>query len=146
MPLLYWIEYYGSWDLTKGTGTHPKTQAVMEAFTVDPDRGVMRFRNGSAPILVRSVDMLTKQGTRRAIFPMNPGAPHLVINDVAQQVFLQDDQAYSSMAVRLLIDNPERPDLAGYFKLVHDGFPLVRIYEVLPPAKEPEGQAEAFTQ
>ena len=146
MTLLYWIDYYGSWDLVQGKGTHPKTQAVFEAFTVDPDRGVMRFRNGSTPIPVSSVDMLTKQGNRRAIFPMNPGAPHLIINEVARQVFLQDDQAYNSMAVRLLIDNPGRPDLAGYFKLVHDGFPLVRIYEVLPPAREPVGQAEAFTQ
>ncbi|MBA4358497.1 MAG: hypothetical protein C0405_12320, partial [Desulfovibrio sp.] len=146
MNLLNWIGFYGTWDLAKGTGTRPKTQLVQDAFTVDPDRGVMRFRNGSAPIAVSSVDMLTKQGTRRAIFPMNPAAPHLIINDVALQAILQDDQAYNSMAVRLLIDNPARPDLSGYFKLVHDGFPLVRIYEVLPPAKEPQGQAEAFTQ
>jgi hypothetical protein len=57
-----------------------------------------------------------------------------------------DDLAYNSMAVQLLIGDPGRPELTRYFKLVHEGFPLVRIYEVLPPAKEPTGQAEAFTQ
>ena len=147
MNLLHWIGFYGTWDLVAGKGTPAKTQTIREAFNVDQNRGAMVFRGGgNAPITVNSVDMLTTQGVRRASFPMNPAAPHLVINDVAKQVILLDDLAYNSMAVQLLIGDPARAEVVSYFKLVHDGFPLVRIYEVLSPAKEPQGQAEAFTQ
>jgi len=146
MGLLYWMGFYGSWDVVAGNGTPARTQAVNEAFNVEQGRGVMTFRAGSAPIPVKSVDMLAEGGTRRVLFPMNPTAPHLVINDVAKQVRLMDDMAYNSMAVQLLIGDPGRPEVSSYFKLVHEGFPLVRIYEVLPPAQEPQGQTEAFTQ
>jgi len=146
MTLLHWMGFYGTWDVVAGNGTFAKTQAVDEAFTVDQNRGVMLFRAGSQPIPVRSVDMLTAGGIRRAGFPVNPGAPHLIINDVAKSVKLMDDEAYNSMAVQLLIGDPNRAEVASYFKLVHEGFPLVRIYEVLPPAQEPQGQTEAFTQ
>lgn len=146
MGLLYWMGFYGSWDVVAGKGTPAKTQAVNEAFNIDQVRGVMTFRAGSAPIPIRSVDMLTQGGPRRALFPVNPAAPHLVINDVAKQVRLMDDMAYNSMAVQLLIGDPARAEVSSYFKLVHEGFPLVRIYEVLPPAQEPQGQTEAFTQ
>lgn len=146
MGLLYWMGFYGSWDLAAGKGTFAKTQAVNEAFNVDQGRGAMVFRAGSAPITIKSVDVLAEQGTRRVNFPMNPAAPHLIINDVAKNVRLMDDMAYNSLAVQLLIGDPGRAEVSSYFKLVHEGFPLVRIYEVLPPAQEPQGQAEAFTQ
>jgi hypothetical protein len=146
MNLLHWMGFYGSWDLVAGKGTFARTQAVNEAFNVDPGRGAMVFRSGNKPIPIKSVDMLAKEGTRRASFPVNQGAPHLIINDVAKSVKLMDDEAYNSMAVQLLIGDPARAEVSSYFKLVHEGFPLVRIYEVLPPAQEPQGQTEAFTQ
>jgi dolichyl-diphosphooligosaccharide--protein glycosyltransferase len=146
MNLLHWMGFYGSWDLVAGKGTFARTQAVDEAFNVDQVRGMMVFRSGSVPIPVKSVDVLAERGTRRVSFPVNPGAPHLIINDVAKNVRLMDDMAYNSMAVQLLIGDPARAEVSSYFKLVHEGFPLVRIYEVLPPAQEPQGQPEAFTQ
>ncbi len=146
MNLLHWMGFYGTWDLVTGKGTFAKIQAVNEAFNVDQGRGVMVFRGGSPPIAVKSVDVLMAQGARHVAFPLNPAAPHLIINDVAKQVLLMDDLAYDSMAVQLLIGDPARAEVSSHFKLVQEGFPLVRIYEVLPPAREPQGQTEAFTQ
>jgi len=146
MNLLHWMGFYGTWDVVAGKGVPAKTQDVREAFTVDQNRGVMVFRSGSMPIPVKSVDLLADNAKRHVIFPINPAAPHLIINDVAKSVKLMDDVAYNSMAVQLLIGDPGRAEVAQYFKLVHEGSPLVRIYEVLPPAQEPQGQAEAFTQ
>jgi len=146
MSLLHWMGFYGSWDVVAGKGSPAKTQAVNEAFNIDQGRGVMVFRAGSAPIPIKSVDVLAEGRARRVAFPVNPAAPHLLINDVAKQVRLMDDTAYNSMAVQLLIGDPARAEVSSYFKLVHEGFPLVRIYEVLPPAQEPQGQTEAFTQ
>ncbi len=144
--LLYWMGFYGSWDLVNGKGTYARTQDINEAFNVDQGQGLMVFRSNSAPIGIKSVDLLAEKGVRRVLFPMNPVAPHLIINDVAKSVKLMDDLAYNSMAVQLLIGDPGRAEVSRYFKLVHEGFPLVRIYEVLPPAQEPQGQTEAFTQ
>ncbi len=145
MTLLHWMSFYGSWDLVSGRGTHARIQHVEEAFNVDSGRGAVVFRSSPA-VLVSSVDMLARNGTRRAVFPGNAGQPHLVINDLTRQVMFMDDLAYNSMAVQLLIGDPARPELARYFKLVHEGFPLVRIYEVLPPAVQAKVQTEAFTQ
>jgi dolichyl-diphosphooligosaccharide--protein glycosyltransferase len=146
LSLLYWMTYYGSWDVVSGSGTHARRQDILEPFNVDQNRGVMVFRGPSAPIAIQSVDQLSTQGARRLSFAVNPAAPHLLINEITHQVMLMDDLAYNSMAVQLLIGDPARPEQSRYFKLVHEGFPLVRIYEVLPPAQEPKGQAEAFTQ
>jgi dolichyl-diphosphooligosaccharide--protein glycosyltransferase len=144
--LLHWISYYGSWDLVSGRGVNAKVQVLTEAFNVDANSGVLVFRSGSAPIPVRSVDYLSTQGTRRSQFPINQSGPHLVINDATKQAMLMDDMAYNSMAVQLLIGDPNRPEQSRYFKLAYDGFPYVRIYEILLPAKQEKGQEEAFKQ
>lgn len=149
ITLLHWLTFYGTWDVASGKGVHAKTQSVDQAFKLDSTRGgmVMGGPGGmSAPIPLSSLDHITAQGARRLGYPGNPGGPHLIVNDIAKQAVLMDDLAYNSMAVQLLIGDPSRPELTRYFKLVHEGFPQVRIYEVLPPAKEPSGQAEAFTQ
>lgn len=145
MSLIHWVSFYGGWDLVAGRGVHARVQEVREAFNVDTGRGAAVFRSSPA-VLVSSVDVLAKSGARRAVFPGNAGHPHLVINDLTKQVMFMDDTAYNSMAVQLLIGDPARPELARYFKLVHEGFPLVRIYEVLPPAVQAKAQTEAFTQ
>ena len=92
------------------------------------------------------MDFLSTQGVRRSQFPINQNGPHLVINDATKQAMLMDDMAYNSMAVQLLIGDPSRAEQSRYFKLVHEGFPYVRIYEILPPAKLDKGQEEAFNQ
>jgi len=143
--LLHWISYYGSWDLATGTGHNAKVQTVNDAFNVDPARGLLVQRS-SVPIPLSSVDFLSTQGVKRARFSFNPGAPHLVVNDATKQAILMDDMAYDSMAVQLLVGETSRPEQARYFKLVYDGFPYVRIYQILPPASQAQGQEEAFKQ
>jgi len=148
VTLLHWLTFYGAWDVAAGKGAHAKTQDVNQAFKLDTTRGgmVMGGPGGmGAPFPISSIDQITAQGVRRLNFPGNPGGPHLIVNDIAKQAVLMDDLAYNSMAVQLLIGDPARPELTRYFKLVHEGFPQVRIYEVLPPAKAPTGQTEAFT-
>jgi len=143
--LLHWISYYGSWDLVTGKGRNAKVQTLNDAFNVDAARGLLVLRS-SGPIPISSVDYLSTQGTKRARFGFNPGAPHLVINDGTKQAVLMDDMAYDSMAVQLLVGEASRPEQARYFKLVYDGFPYVRIYQILPPANQAQGQEEAFKQ
>jgi dolichyl-diphosphooligosaccharide--protein glycosyltransferase len=132
--LLYWISYYGSWDVVTGAGRHASVSVLREAVNVDTDNGTLvRMKNG-ARLPLASAEILSDKGVERLPMPEHAGAAHLVINQPAGQAVLLDDEAYDSMAVQLLIGNPARPEQARYFKLLHEGFPLVRIYEVLPGA------------
>jgi len=78
----------------------------------------------------QSFDFL-KNGKREFNKYENNYGAHLLYNDPVKQCFLVDDLVYSSILVKLLIDNPETPSLKEHFKLVYEGFPFVRVYEVL---------------
>jgi len=146
MLLLYWISFYGSWDVVAGTGTHARVMALNQPFTLDNPTGRMLFKDsGKEPLRLADATVLTAEGAQRLPLPEAPGRPHLLINSVARQAVLLDDAAYGSMAVQLLVGDPGRPEQSRYFKLLHEGFPLVRIYEVLPPSQGPEPQAKAKT-
>lgn len=146
LSLLYWISYYGSWDVTTGVGVHAGVQTLREPFNVDKTTGSLTFKKGGKPVQLASAELLTAAGAQRLAMPENPAGPHLVINDVSRQAMLLDDLAYNSMAVQLLVGDPRRPEQSRHFKLLHEGFPLVRIYEVLPQAPGAEAQAKAKPQ
>ncbi|MBI5519247.1 MAG: hypothetical protein HY916_04220 [Desulfovibrio sp.] len=146
LPLLYWISFYGSWDVAAGMGRHFGVMQVSEVMDLDRERGELSLRGRSKPLPLAGAEVLGPGGTRRIPMKETPGAPHLVVNELARQALLLDDAAYASMAVQLLVGDPARPELAKYFKLMHEGFPLVRIYEVLPGRETPAKQAEAAKQ
>jgi dolichyl-diphosphooligosaccharide--protein glycosyltransferase len=143
--LLYWISYYGSWDVVKGAGRHASVSVLREAVNVDADNGTLVRMKTGARLPLASAEILSDKGVERLAMSAHPGAAHLVVNQAAGQAVLLDDEAYGSMAVQLLIGDTARPEQARYFKLLHEGFPLVRIYEVLPGAPT-QAQAKAEKQ
>ena len=143
--LLHWISYYGSWDVVTGQGRHAGVSVVRQAASVDRENGTLTRRGGGASVPLASAEILSDKGGQRLDMPEHPGGLHLVVNAEAGQAVLLDDAAYGSMAVQLLIGDPARPEAARYFKLLHEGFPLVRIYEVLP-GPSPAEQAKAEKQ
>lgn len=143
VPLLYWISFYGSWDVVAGTGRHAAVMQIGEAMDVDKLRGELRIKSKKTPLPLGSAEVLGAKGLERIRITEHPGGAHLLINEISRQAMLLDDVAYNSMAVQLLIGNPDRPEQSRYFKLLHEGFPLVRIYEVLPGPESPAKQAEA---
>lgn len=145
LTLLYWISYYGSWDVTTGRGRHAAVSAVRSAMELDRANGVLLRPDGGADLPLASADILSDKGVQRLDLPEHPDGAHLLVNMDAGQAVLLDDAAYSSMAVQLLVGDPARPEVARYFKLLREGFPLVRIYEVLP-GQGPAPQAEAKRQ
>ncbi|WP_156952700.1 STT3 domain-containing protein [Maridesulfovibrio frigidus] len=129
LRLAYWILYYGSWNVQTGSGVHPNVRPIMKQFDLDFEKGVLTIQ-GERPLQLSSYDMLepTQRVTKRI---STSAGPHLLYNQAVGQGFIVDEFAYSSMLVRLLIDNPQESSLSANFKLVYEGFPLVRIYEVL---------------
>lgn len=143
VPLLHWISFYGSWDVVTGAGRHAGVMQLAEAMDVDKLRGELSVKSKKKPLPLGSAEVLGAKGLERIQIKENPGASHLLINEISRQAMLLDDVAYNSMAVQLLIGDPNRPEQSRYFKLLHEGFPLVRIYEVLPGPENPEKQAKA---
>lgn len=143
LPLLYWISFYGAWDLVTGASRHAAVMQLTEPMDVDKLRGELSIRSKKTPLALASAELFGPEGTTRIQMTEHPGGPHLVINQISGQALLLDDAAYDSMAVQLLLGDPDRPELAKYFKLLHEGFPLVRIYEVLSGPVGTAAQAKA---
>jgi len=127
--LAYWITYYGSWDITAGQGVHGQCLPLTDPFSVDHAKGILYLKGDKEPIPLASMDTLIQGGRNHEDFP-GPGG-RLVVSKVADQAFLMDELCYQSMMVRLLIAPPEDPQLKGLFRIVFEGYPLVRIYEAL---------------
>jgi dolichyl-diphosphooligosaccharide--protein glycosyltransferase len=129
LRIAYWISYYGSWNLIEQSGLHGASREIGGRFQVDNAKGLLLVE-GSEPIPLASVDVVGPNGRSHQEFS-NQTRGHLLINDSIQQAFFMDDLIYQSMMVQLLMASPDDPALKGAFSLVYDGFPLVRIYEVL---------------
>ncbi|WP_320173876.1 STT3 domain-containing protein [Maridesulfovibrio sp.] len=127
--LAYWILYYGSWNIVNGSGVHPEVLTINNAFDIDYVKGVVTVKN-QRPLKVSAYNILDYQGMKAQGYPGNIG-PALLYNHPVSQGFFVDSFAYQSMLIRLLLTDPKDPAIAGNFKLVYEGFPNVRIYEVL---------------
>nr|WP_245168287.1 STT3 domain-containing protein [Desulfobaculum xiamenense] len=127
LALASWITYFGSWDPVAGTGRHALCRMLRGDFSVDFETGILTMDGSS--VRLATVDELTGEG--RDYHSYGGGRLHLVINEPASQAFVMDDAAYHSMLVQLLITPPGEKGLEGSFRLVHEGFPFVRIYEGL---------------
>lgn len=127
--LLYWISFYGNWNFLTKSSTHHQCLEITQQFNVDGKTGVLEMP-GQAPTRLASIYIVSKQGIQRQSFPNNIG-PHLIFNEVNNSGFLMDDAAYNSMAVQLLISDHADPRFKEHFNLAWEGFPEVRIYEVL---------------
>ncbi|WP_319763570.1 STT3 domain-containing protein [Maridesulfovibrio sp.] len=128
IKLAYWIMYYGTWDLRK-KGIHPIVQGVNNAFTFDAENGVFR-QNGRPPIKVSGYEYLSSKQSGRSRFDLNAG-PNLVYNADSKQAYLMDDLVANSVMFKLLTVGPSDARLNNHFRIVYDGFPFIRIYEVI---------------
>jgi len=134
LHLLHWIAYYGSWDFSRRVGRRASVALLDRAFDVNYERGVLRFTDGDRTTALSSCDVVRGEMLRHWDYAHHPGGPHLVLLDApgtGPRALLLDDTAYRSRNVQLLLRDPQAPDISQSFRLVHDGFPVVRIYEAL---------------
>ncbi|XPV75098.1 MAG: STT3 domain-containing protein [Desulfovibrio sp.] len=123
-----WISYYGSWNYTKKRGKKYTNMQFAQQMSVDLKKGVLKAKNGNT-MAVSSVDYVSKKGYLKRNYPANTGQ-HYLLNQVMGFQFILGDKAYDSVLRKLLIDNPQDPELKKYFKLIQHTDPVVRIYEV----------------
>ncbi|WP_187170497.1 STT3 domain-containing protein [Salidesulfovibrio onnuriiensis] len=133
-----WLMFYGNWNVTSGT-TH---EAVVRRFgpgqmAVNLQIGAVMNRGGMKNAIL-TADMLDIDKADHFDYPQNrysptlvPQTPHLVFNTVAGETNFFDKDTYNSMLVQLFTGDPESESIKPYFRLVADGLPFIRIYEVV---------------
>ncbi|MBG0775556.1 MAG: hypothetical protein H0S85_03880 [Desulfovibrionaceae bacterium] len=132
LRLIYWITYYGSWDLATNRGTHPRVSMLQGQVKLNGETGELVADSlGPKPLRVGSVDILDEKGGMGKGYPGNPQDIHLILNRATGEHHVMDSLAYHSMLVQLLLCPPNDPRFTQYFKLVEDRYPYVRVYEVL---------------
>ncbi|CCO23198.1 STT3 domain-containing protein [Maridesulfovibrio hydrothermalis] len=127
--LAYWILYYGSWNLKTGIGIHPMVQPVATAFSLNPEKGLMLVE-GQNPLSLSGYELFKSDMKVSRRFANSVG-PNLVYDQTKSEGFLVDEYVYMSMLTQLLVCDPSNPIVSKHFKLVYEGLPQVRIYEVL---------------
>ncbi|WP_421903791.1 STT3 domain-containing protein [Maridesulfovibrio sp.] len=127
--LAYWILYYGSIDAATGKGTHPEVSRIGTAFNLDKEKGKLKFHDG-AIVPISGYDIAERGRGESRSYPGSVG-PYLVFNTAVSQGFLVNDFARNSMLLKLHLCNPADPAVKKNFKIVYDGYPMVRIYEVI---------------
>jgi dolichyl-diphosphooligosaccharide--protein glycosyltransferase len=129
MRLVPWIAFYGTWDFTRATGEKAWLGQFDQGFEIDRESGAAYKRGSGEGYRLQSIHVLYENKVEKYTYPENDG-PHLVLVPEGRVHYLMDDTAYNSMMVQLLIAKPDDPRLTEHFKLVYNGFPAVRVYEV----------------
>lgn len=133
-----WIMFYGNWDLDSGTtheGTYRRFGPGQMAVNLQIGGVMNRARQQN---VIATADVLLPGKAEHYSYPRNtysprlvPKTPHLVFNKVVGEANFFDKALYDSMLVRLFAGDPESEDIKPYFRLVADGLPFIRIYEVV---------------
>lgn len=133
-----WITYFGNWNLETGKTNQAELRMYKGGeLGVNLQRGMVQNRMGQGG-LVSDIDILGREKVTRKHYGMNsislklvPKTPYLVVNKITAQTILADKTAYESMMFRLMVDDPNNPEISKNFKLVVEKLPFVRIYEVV---------------
>ncbi len=120
---LYWIRYYGTWDLASGEGQKPDIVRLKSAAMVNEQEGYALV--GDSKLSLASLDVLTADGVRHREWESEEDR-HLVYHAPAGEALIMDGGSYRSMAVQLLVGDPEQ--FSEHFELVEESYPWVRVY------------------
>lgn len=137
--VLPWISYYGTWNLATRKGRHALVSRQNTPGIVNYEQGTIFYPQLEQNIRISTIDrienVVESSGLGDATlqhydFKRDYG-PHLVAWSAVGEAYLLDDLAYNTLLAKLLLRNPNSPELAPYFKLIFEHYPLVRVYEVL---------------
>jgi dolichyl-diphosphooligosaccharide--protein glycosyltransferase len=149
LRLGFWISNFGNWNFITHTGEGGALSIVPQALAYKLDTGEVRLDGNAGAIFASSIAVFEETGvTRRDYirewFDAHPDATreeqqaflagrrnvNFLFNRVTDEKLAMDAGLYNSLMVRLLVGDPQHPDISPYFKLVYDNV-FARIYEVL---------------
>ena len=128
LPLAGLISYYANWDFATGQGRSDWIRKVSGKANIGRAYGILTEDNQDYNLL--SLDILNGTGRKRFTWPHEQGV-HAIVNELTGEIYLMGNRIYSSMMIRMLIDDPR--SFADNFEIVVDHFPLARSYRVKYP-------------
>ncbi len=122
---LPWIDFFGRWRLDVGDQGYGRIMTLRPPVELDSQTGILKTPEG--PIYLASIDILEGDSGFQRRWPRSGGG-HAVINNTNGQGLVMDGALYNTLAVQMLIDDPQV--FADDFELVAEYFPAARVYRV----------------
>ena len=145
----FWISTFGCWDFLKREGQGYALSIVPQPLSYRLNTGEVLVQGNVKSIPATRISVfedgrMVHRDYVQEWFDKNPGASrekerqfldsrrnvNFLFNRVTGEKLVVDEALYSTLMVRLLVDNPTEKYFAPYFKIVYDNA-FVRIYEVL---------------
>ena len=149
LRLGFWISNFGNWNFVTRTGEGGALSIVPQALAYRLDSGEVRLDGNSSAIFASSITVFEETGVTlrdyiREWFDAHPKARreeqqaflssrrniNFLFNRVTDEKLAMDARLHTSLMVRLLVGDPQHPEISPYFKLTYDNV-FARIYEVL---------------
>lgn len=136
LQVMRWLTYYGTWDVTKGRGIRAGITILDRPFELDENGALHILGVDERPLRLNAAHIARPEGLQSVSYS-NAGDLHLLVIPEANQAFIMDALAWNTTAMRLLFGpaaatkTAAQHDLDGHFRLVYDGFPYARVWEVV---------------
>lgn len=128
LPFAGLISHYANWDFSTGQGRSDWIRKVSGKTKIDRAYGVLTAENQDYSLL--SLDILNNMGRSRFTWAHAQGV-RAIANEMTGEIYLMGNRIYSSMMIRMLIDDPQ--NFSDHFEIVIDHFPAARSYRVKYP-------------
>lgn len=128
LPFAGLISHYANWDFSTGQGRSDWIRKVSGKAKIERAYGILTEDNQDYSLF--SLDILDGTGRKRFEWHHERGV-HAIANEMTGEIYLMGNRIYSSMMIRMLIDDPR--SFADHFEIVIDHFPLARSYRVKYP-------------
>jgi len=122
------ISYCANWDFAAGRGRSDWIRQGSGKASIDRANGVLTVEHKDYRL--QSLDILSNMGRNRLTWPNSQGV-HAIVNELSRELYLMDNKIYSSLMIRMLIDDTR--SFADHFEIVIDHFPWARSYRVKYP-------------
>jgi len=128
LPFAGLISHYANWDFSTGQGRSDWIKKVSGKANIERAYGILTEDNQDYSLL--SLDILNGSERKHFEWPHERGI-HAIANELTGEIYLMGNRIYSSMMIRMLIDDPRT--FADQFEIVVDHFPAARSYRVKYP-------------
>jgi dolichyl-diphosphooligosaccharide--protein glycosyltransferase len=128
LPLIGVISHYANWDFATGQGRADWIRKV--SGKVDINRAYGHLSEDDQYYDLLSLDILDETGRKHFEWSHERGV-RAIANQLTGEIYLMGNRIYSSIMIRMLIDDPR--SFADHFEIVVDHYPWARSYRVKYP-------------
>lgn len=121
-----WMNHYATWDLATGYST-PGTIMQLDSGQYDIDTTTGMFITPQRKYPLQELHLFKPSGNRVLTWK-NPAGFYFLYNETTQEAFLMDRQIRNTMALRMLLEDPDT--FSDHFELIVDKSPWSRVYRL----------------